>query len=126
MELGAIVIDSNNSEELSEFYKLLLGWVKEYQYFEGEKWITVKSDNGKGVPLVFQEVEEYKKPQLPAAEGDQQQMQHLDFYVQREELDDSIRHALSCGAVLADVQCTESWTVLLDPAGHPFCIIPLP
>ena len=126
MILGAIVIDSNNSEALSEFYQRLLGWTKEIQFFEDEKWIIVKSTDGEGTPLVFQQVDNYKEPKWPSADGLQQQMMHLDFYVKADDFDSEVEHAISCGAILSEIQLSESWKVFIDPAGHPFCIIPLP
>lgn len=126
MWLGAIVLDSGDSEELSDFYQNLLGWTKERQIFEDEKWIVVKSSNGKGTPLVFQEVADYERPKWPNIKGIQQQMLHLDFYVKEDDLDKEVNHAISCGAVLSEIQLSESWKVMFDPAGHPFCIIPLP
>ena len=124
MRLGAIVIDSDNSDELSEFYRKMLGWAKEVQFFEDEKWIIVKSVENEATPLVFQEVADYARPQWPFVDG-QQQMLHLDFYVKAEDFDAEIERAVSCGAVLSETQLSESWNVLLDPAGHPFCIIPI-
>ncbi|MBE7721242.1 MAG: VOC family protein [Lacrimispora celerecrescens] len=126
MWLGAIVLDSGNSEELSDFYQKLLGWTKERQFFEDETWIIVKSSEGQGTPLVFQEVSDYAPPKWPAVKGVQQQMLHLDFYVKEADLDKEVSRAISCGAVLSEIQLSESWKVMLDPAGHPFCIIPLP
>ncbi|MCL2496285.1 MAG: hypothetical protein FWF04_02585 [Clostridiales bacterium] len=126
MRLGAVVLDSNNSRELADFYQRLLGWTKECQIFEEEEWVIVKSANGEAIPLVFQEVEDYEKPKWPAAEGFQQQMIHLDFYVEANDFDDQLKHAISCGAIMSEIQLSESWKVMIDPAGHPFCIIPLP
>ena len=126
LRFGAIVIDSSNSDELSDFYQRLLGWEKECQYFEGEKWYIVKNESGEEMPLVFQEVETYERPVWPSVKGFQQQMQHLDFYVQAEDYDTKVSHAISCGAEVSEIQLTDSLTVMLDPAGHPFCIIPLP
>ncbi|MCL1872899.1 MAG: hypothetical protein FWF85_02145 [Clostridiales bacterium] len=126
MRLGAIVIDSNNPEELAEFYQKLLEWTIERQIFEGEKWIIVKSRDGEGMPLVFQEALNYQRPIWPSAEGLQQQMLHLDFYVKFDDFDSKVEHAISCGAVVSEIQLSDSWKVMLDPAGHPFCIIPLP
>jgi len=34
-----------------------------------------------------------------------------------------VKHALNCGASLAKYQSGD-WKVLIDPAGHPFCIVP--
>jgi len=126
MKLGAIVIDSDDAEKLSEFYQKLLGWTKECQFFEGDKWIIVKSAAGEGTPIVFQEIADYEKPQWPSAAGMQQQMLHLDFYVTNDDYNNEIGRALSYGASIAEIQFSESWKVMLDPAGHPFCIIPLP
>ncbi len=126
MYLGAIVLDSDNAEELAAFYHKLLGWTKECQNFEGEKWFIVKSSLKKSTSLVFQQVDNYEKPTWPASKGLQQQMLHIDFYVEHADFERKIQHALACGATLAETQFTANWKVLLDPAGHPFCIIPLP
>ena len=45
---------------------------------------------------------------------------HLDFQV--DDLDEAVAHAVECGAELADFQPQERVRVLLDPAGHPFCL----
>ena len=122
MKLGAIVIDSDKPDELAEFYRKLLGWTIERQIFEGEKWIVVKSEKGEGPPLVFQKIDTYKRPKWPPTDGFQQQMLHLDFYVEAEGFDSAVQHAISCGATLSEIQLSESWKVMLDPAGHPFCL----
>lgn len=119
MKPGAIVLDSDNSEELADFYQKLLGWAK-YRY--DEEWIIVSGDSGEGLPLVFQEIMNYERPIWPVKSGRQQQMIHLDFYV--DNVEESVKHALSCGAELSKVQLKDGWRVMLDPAGHPFCILP--
>ena len=48
-------------------------------------------------------------------------MLHLDFYT--DDLAKGVEHAVGCGAKLAQAQYSERWTVMLDPAGHPFCIV---
>ena len=119
LKLGAIVLDSGNSEELSAFYEKLLGWTK-HRY--DEEWIIVSSGGGEGTPLVFQEVKNYERPVWPGVSGKQQQMLHLDFYV--DDIEKGVRRALSCGAELSKIQLEDGWRVLLDQAGHPFCILP--
>lgn len=126
MWLGAIVIDTDNAERLSDFYCELLNWEKSIQENQNEKWIILMDKEHRFTPLVFQENPEYQKPIYPAENDKQQQMIHLDFYVKHNELEDRIKHALECGAVLADVQYSEDWKVFLDLSGHPFCIIPIP
>lgn len=123
MKMGAIVLDSDDSDMLSTFYQKLLGWKKEKP---DDEWIVLTEENGKGTPLVFQQIEHYQRPAWPAEPGRQQQMIHLDFYVKSDELDKAVEHALTCGAAMSEVQLSDDWKVMLDPAGHPFCIIPIP
>ena len=52
--------------------------------------------------------------------GKQQQMAHMDFAVN--DLEKAVQYAMHCGAVVADKQFSDSWRVMLDPAGHPFCL----
>jgi hypothetical protein len=47
-------------------------------------------------------------------------MMHLD--VQVGDLDSAVEEALALGATLADSQPQENVRVMLDPAGHPFCL----
>ena len=59
---------------------------------------------------MFQEIENYQRPVWPEEKGTQQQMMHLDFYV--DDLEESVKHALNCGAVLAPYQSGD-WKVLI-------------
>jgi hypothetical protein len=47
-------------------------------------------------------------------------MLHLDFEVT--DLDEAVARALALGAELPEHQPQEDVRVLLDPAGHPFCL----
>lgn len=47
-------------------------------------------------------------------------MLHLDFHV--EDLESAVKHAIECGAKLADSQYFETSRTMIDPAGHPFCL----
>lgn len=116
------VLDSDNAEKLSAFYEKLLGWTR----FKGEEFITLANVSQPGFPtwITFQQVDNYIPPIWPAAPDKQQQMAHLDFHV--EDMEEGVKHALSCGATLSDVQLEEGLRVLLDPSGHPFCMAPMP
>ena len=121
LETMCVVLDSGNSEELSDFYQKLLGWTK-YGH-KPDEFIVVSKGERNGTPeLIFQEIENYVRPVWPDTSGKQQQMIHLDFHV--DDLEEGVKHALNCGAVLSEVQLEDSWRVMLDPAGHPFCILP--
>jgi hypothetical protein len=45
---------------------------------------------------------------------------HLDLQV--DDLDEAVAHAVEAGAELASFQPQEKVRVMLDPAGHPFCL----
>jgi hypothetical protein len=47
-------------------------------------------------------------------------MMHLDFEV--DDLDAAVAHAVELGAEEAAFQPQNNVRVLLDPAGHPFCL----
>jgi hypothetical protein len=47
-------------------------------------------------------------------------MMHFDFQV--DDLDSAVAEAVALGATLAAYQPQENVRVLLDPAGHPFCL----
>jgi hypothetical protein len=78
-------------------------------------------DFGEGVAyLAVQTNPSYVPPVWPAPEGAQQMMLHLDFEVS--DLAAAVAHALQLGATLPDFQPQDDVRVLLDPAGHPFCL----
>jgi hypothetical protein len=56
----------------------------------------------------------------PAEAGAQQMMMHLDFEVS--DLQAAVGHALELGADEAAFQPQRNVRVMLDPAGHPFCL----
>ncbi len=122
MKLSSIVLDSGNAIQLADFYQNLLGWEKKvYDHGENGIWITLRNKEESTTRLVFQQVNNYQKPVWPAESNKQQQMLHMDFYSDNVEKD--VKHALECGASLAKYQSGD-WKVLIDPAGHPFCIVP--
>ena len=68
----------------------------------------------------FQRADGYEPPTWPNVENRQQMMMHLDLEVG--DLAASVRRAVADGATLAAFQPQEKVRVLLDPAGHPFCL----
>ena len=78
-------------------------------------------DFGEGVAyLSIQKAEVYEPPVWPAESGKQGMQLHLDVEVS--DLAAAVEHALELGATLAQFQPQEDVRVLLDPAGHPFCL----
>jgi hypothetical protein len=78
-------------------------------------------DFGEGVAyLSVQRAEVYEPPVWPPEPGRPGQQLHLDIEVS--DLSSAVDHALELGATLAEFQPQDDVRVLLDPAGHPFCL----
>jgi catechol 2,3-dioxygenase-like lactoylglutathione lyase family enzyme len=118
MRISATVLGASDPPALGAFYSRLLGWnmVK-----NDPEWVMVKPPSG-GTGLSFQLETEYVPPVWPSAPGQQQMMSHLDIAVA--DLDAGVAWALEVGATLAEFQPQERVRVMLDPAGHPFCLFP--
>jgi len=110
-----IAFDCENANELADFYVKLSGWKKE---ISTNDWVAIRTPHG--ILMVFQTIEDYEPPIWPWENDKQQQMAHIDFYV--DNLEESVVHALNVGAQKADIQYFDTSTVMLDPAGHPFCL----
>ena len=110
-----ITFDCPNANELADFYVKLTGWEKE---ISTDEWAALRTPEG--ILFVFQTVENYVPPVWPWADGEQQQMAHIDFFV--EDLPTAEALALENGAKRSEVQYYETSTVMFDPAGHPFCL----
>lgn len=76
---------------------------------------------GASIVLVPQRVADYVPPAWPGTS-----IVHLDLTAgaTAEETELATQRAIELGATLADPQPDARWRVLLDPAGHPFCITP--
>jgi predicted enzyme related to lactoylglutathione lyase len=111
-----VVLEAPDAQVLSRFYARLLDWPVGD---DDPGWVTLVPPDGAGV-LSFQTSRDYVRPVWPAVEGQQQMMAHLDVEV--DDLDVAVAAALELGATVASFQPQEHVRVLLDPAGHPFCL----
>ena len=112
-----VALDAPNAVELARFYARLLGW----QIFaESPEWATLAPSKDAGYNLAFQTEEKYARPVWPAQEGKQQMSMHLDIEV--DDLDDAGEYAVGIAAEVASYQPQEKVRVMLDAAGHPFCL----
>lgn len=115
MPILGFALDCADADTLADFYVRLLGWPKT---LSGGGWAGIHSPQG--IILAFQTVAGYIPPVWPWQQDQQQQMAHIDFYV--EDLAQGVAHAISCGATKAPVQYYDTSAVMIDPAGHPFCL----
>lgn len=120
LKLYSFTLDCKNPRELANFYSLLLGW--EMPFWDEDYAVIAPPGAAQGAypGLTFQRNPAYEPPVWPETPGAQQQMAHLDFAVM--DLDKAVSHAIQCGATAASAQFSDRWRVMLDPAGHPFCL----
>ena len=118
MFISATVLGTPDPRALGAFYARLLGWTV---VTNDSDWVMVKPPEG-GTGLSFQLEEDYARPVWPSAPGEQQMMTHLDIAVG--DLEAGVTWALDAGARLAEFQPQDDVRVMLDPAGHPFCLFP--
>ena len=64
---------------------------------------------------------EYVRPVWPSSPGQQHITGHLHIPVR--DLDTAVAQAHDAGATLAEIQPQDRVRVMLDPAGHPFCLL---
>ncbi|MGI8694914.1 MAG: VOC family protein [Geodermatophilaceae bacterium] len=108
-------IEAPDSSALAAFYSQLLDWPIVHE----EPGTAIVAPQG-SVYIVFQQAEGYLPPAWPPADGQQRTMMHFDFQVG--DLDSAVAEAVALGATVADFQPQDNVRVLLDPAGHPFCL----
>jgi predicted enzyme related to lactoylglutathione lyase len=112
-----VVLDAPDGRTLARFYERLLGWT----FFDDPPGgAALAPSKTAGYNLAFQTEPNYVRPVWPAVVGEPQMSMHLDIQV--DDLDHAVAYAVECGAELAPYQPQENVRVLLDPAGHPFCL----
>ena len=78
-------------------------------------------DFGEGVgSFTVQRAEVYEPPVWPPEPGKQGMQMHIEVEVS--DLAAAVEHAIELGARLAEHQPQDDVRVMLDPAGHPFCL----
>jgi len=112
-----VCIDCADADELAAFYAQLLGY--EVTRTDGEGWRAMRAPDG-GTDLLIQADPNYRPPTWPETAAGQDKMLHFEIHV--DDLDAAVAHALSAGARQAEFQPQEGVRVMLDPAGHPFCL----
>lgn len=126
MRVAGPVLGSANPLALAEFYSQLLGWpITDRESADSgetsQDWARIRSPSG-DQKLEFQYEPDFAPPVWPPVKGEQQMLVHLDIGV--EDLEAGIAWALEAGATAAEHQPQQGVRVMLDPAGHPFCLFP--
>ncbi len=113
VRFGAVSLDCADPQALGDFWAQLLGGEVTYR---SDGFVAVRLAN---LWLTAVAVDDYQPPTWPSAELPKQI--HLDLAVT--DLEGALDRALALGATRAATQTApDRWLVLLDPAGHPFCL----
>jgi catechol 2,3-dioxygenase-like lactoylglutathione lyase family enzyme len=127
LRVTSVSIHTPDPRALAAFYRRLLGWTRSRE--EGPRpgsppedgWAQLGPPEGDNSPtLNFEYEPEYVEPVWPTVSGQQQIMTHIDIEV--EDLDAAVAWAIEQGARVAEFQPQQHVRVMLDPAGHPFCL----
>ena len=114
--LGSVSLDCSDTYALAQFYATLIGVEIAV---DSERFSAVRFGN---IWLSMQRVDDHRPSTWP--DGNIPAQVHLDFSV--EDLDAAEAAALAAGARKAQTQPSpDRWRVMLDPAGHPFCLTSL-
>ena len=109
-------IEAPDPSALARFYSDLLGWPIGHE----EPGTAILAAPEGSIYLVFQQAEGYQAPVWPPVDGGQRTMMHFDFQVG--DLESAVADAVALGATPAAEQPQPNVRVMLDPAGHPFCL----
>ncbi|SDY14085.1 hypothetical protein SAMN05444365_101809 [Micromonospora pattaloongensis] len=110
--LAMVSLDCADPAGLARFYHRVLGW--EITHSQDEYAMISDGQTSIG----FGRVDNYTPPAWPDPATPKRY--HLDLYV--DDLDKAETQCREWGAGKPDFQPGETWRVLTDPAGHPFCI----
>jgi hypothetical protein len=127
MDVTSVTIGAPAPRELATFYARMLGWPIAFEeparpgYPPEDGWAQMRPPAGQvGPRLNFEYEAEYTRPVWPSEPGRQHTTIHLDVAV--EDLGAAVTWAVQAGATLAEYQPQEHVRVMIDPAGHPFCL----
>lgn len=110
--LAMVTLDCADPRAEATFWSALLGWA-----------VAAAEDDyamltGPTSALGFGRVPDYEPPAWPNTGGSKQF--HFDIAV--DDIPAMEARCVELGARLPDDQPGDTWRVLLDPAGHPFCL----
>ena len=131
MATTSITIGAPDPRALADFYSRLLEWPVTTAELPGpgqppeDGWAQIRPPAGEaGMTLSFEFEPDFAVLTWRSRPGEQQIQEHLDIAVHDLEL--AVAWAIGCGGRLYDYQPQDDNRVMLDPAGHPFCLYLVP
>jgi catechol 2,3-dioxygenase-like lactoylglutathione lyase family enzyme len=111
-------LSTRDPASLASFYERLLGWERAV---DEPGWVLLREASAEeGHRIGIHEDVEYVPPVWPSRPDAQRMMAHME--IATGDVAAAVKHAIACGARLAEVQPQDDVRVMLDPAGHPFCL----
>jgi predicted enzyme related to lactoylglutathione lyase len=116
-----VTVDCSDAEELGAFYSRLFGW--DITARDGSGWLQLRNPRG-GIGLNIQAEDTYEAPVWPDRSGHRAKMMHFEVLV--DDLDAAVELVHDLGGSEALFQPADRdrsrLRIMLDPAGHPFCL----
>ena len=109
-------LSTRDPAALARFYSALTGWEIAA---ESPEWVTIGMA-GTTHHLAFAIDDHHVPPTWPSRPGEPTMQLHLDLGVTN--VDAATEDAVALGATVAAYQPQDDVRVMLDPAGHPFCL----
>ncbi len=128
MHITTVCLDCSDADELAAFYSRLLGWEIAHRdtvddRSGGAGWVLLANPDG-SIGISCQAEPWYEPPTWPERPGRPTKMAHFEIAV--DDLDTAVAAAMAAGAQTAPHQPPDrdpaELQVMLDPAGHPFCL----
>ena len=117
--LSGIVLECRDPTELARFYSALTGWPL---VFRDDDFVAIGEGPDAGFHLAFQRAPAHEPPTWPDPRSSMQS--HLHIKVR--DLEAAERRVLELGGTTFSTQPAPTrHRVLADPAGHPFCLVPV-
>ena len=111
--LKMVTLDSDDARRDAAFWSAVLGW----EVAAVEDAYAMLTGPG-GVALGLGTLDDHEAPGWPNEHGSKQF--HFDLAV--DDLAEAERRCVELGAEVPEDQPGETWRVLIDPGGHPFCL----
>lgn len=117
LRFAGTAMATRDPDALASFYERLLGWPR---IMDDDDWVALRHPDG-GTAIAFHVDEHFVRPVWPSEPGAPMMTAHLDLTT--DDLEAAVAHAVACGAAVAAYQPNDTERVMLDPDGHPFCLI---
>jgi predicted enzyme related to lactoylglutathione lyase len=115
IRLSTVNLNAPDPSALGAFYARLLGWEVKV---DEPGWVVVAGSEY--VALSFEEDVHFQAPVWPSDPHQPPIQMHLDVRVT--DMAGAVGHAEECGATLHPHQPQDDVRVMVDPAGHVFCL----